>query len=94
MTRLTVDRTSDRPKNWRATKPWTSGRRPEDRDYRNAGDVHDGTGDTANESDDFLWLRPVGRLKLTTSRTELGDEASTDGSAHRTLTTDRNVSQV
>ena len=63
MTRLTVDRTGDQPKNWRATKARTSGRRPEDRHYRNAGDVHDGTGDQANELDDFLWLRPDGKTQ-------------------------------
>ena len=38
----------------RAINPKTGGRRLEDRHNRNAGDVHDCTGDQANESED-LW---------------------------------------
>ena len=61
-THSTVDTAGDQPKNWRATIPMTGGRRPENRhdrySSRNAGDVHDGTGDQAS-SDVTLRQQPV-----------------------------------
>ena len=61
-THSTVDTTGDQPKNWRVTIPMTGGQRPENRDERyasrNAGDVHDGTGDQAS-SEVTLRQQPV-----------------------------------
>ena len=73
MTRLTVDRTGDQPKNWRAINP-------EDRHYRNA-DVHDSTetpgerGRLTMATSDLWWLRPDGKTHVIYDADNEQDEA-------------------
>ena len=71
MTRLTGVRTGDQPKNWRATKPRTGGRRPEDRHFRNAGSVRGARGtsqETLHEDSGKGRKAPHHRLQWTQPR--------------------------
>ena len=82
MTRLTGFRTGDQPKNWRATNPSTGGRRPEDRHFRNAGDVRGARGHQANDSGDLWRSRPDGRTQVIYEADNEQDEAR-GGGQHR-----------
>ena len=97
MTRLTGVRTGGQPKNWKPTNPRTGGRRPEDRHFRNAGDVRGACGHQANESGDLWRSRPDGRTQVIYEADNEQDEARGGRRPAQTVqphSTLRNVSQV